>query len=361
MELCPKRKNPNLPRNRHFLKLTDFTREELQEIIDLSIILKRAHRQGVELPLLKDKSLAILFSQASTRTRVSFETAMTQLGGHALYISTNSIYHDHNESMRDTAEVISRMTEATVLRIGTHEAMEDYAKYSFTPVIDGCSDTSNEGTHPTQLIADFITMREHLPDKPWEDMVVMRIGDLNLDLDGFGMVGRALSQMCAIFGMTYVACTPKGMEPPKRDIDYFNKMAEKSGAKFIWTDDPYEHIDRADFLVADSFYFEGHEDPDFKTRRMAVLYPKYMIDKNLVSAGKSDIGVLHCMPGHRDVEISSEVWDGPNSLLFEEAENRLHAEKGILAWLLYDKQPSKELQAYHMGIAEDFLNSRSQH
>lgn len=109
MELCPKRKKPNLPRNRHFLKLTDFTREELQEIIDLSIILKRAHRQGVELPLLKDKSLAILFSQASTRTRVSFETAMTQLGGHALYISTNSIYHDHNESMLMLATTLRKL------------------------------------------------------------------------------------------------------------------------------------------------------------------------------------------------------------------------------------------------------------
>ncbi len=352
------RKNPNLPRNRHFLKITDFTRDELQEIIDLSMMLKDAHRQGIELPLLKDKSLAILFAQASTRTRVSFEVAMTQLGGHALYISTDTIYHAHNESMRDTAEVISRMTEAAVLRIGTHEAMEDYAQYSFTPVIDGCSDTSNEGTHPTQLIADFITMREHMPDKPWEDMVVMRVGDLNLDLDGFGMVGRTLSQMCAIFGMTYIACTPKGMEPPQRDIDYFNEVAKTTGAKMILTNDPYEFASQADFLVADSFYFEGHEDPDFKERRMKVLFPTYTIDQSLVDACPDHVGVLHCMPGHRDVEITTEVWDGPHSLLFEEAENRLHAEKGILTWLLYDKPQPDALAAYHMGKVQDFLNSR---
>lgn len=353
-----RRKNPQLPRNKNFLKLTDFTRDELEEIIDLSLLLKDAHRQGVELPLLKDKSLAILFAQPSTRTRVSFETAMTQLGGHALYISTNTIYRDHNESMRDTAEVISRMTDCTVLRIGTHEAMEDYARFSFTPVIDGCSDSSIEGTHPTQLIADFITMREHRPDTPWEEMVVMRIGDLNLDLDGFGMVGRALSQMCAIFGMTYIACTPKGMEPPQRDVDYFNEMAKETGAKMIFTNDPYAYIGKTDFIVADSFYFEGHEDPNFKERRMKLLYPNYMIDQKLIDAAPKNIGVLHCMPGHRDVEISSEVWDGPNSLLFEEAENRLHAEKGILAWLLYGEQPSDALRAYHMGKVEDFLHSR---
>ena len=352
------RKKPNIPRNRHFLKLTDFTREELQEIIDLSMMLKEAHYAGVDLPLLKNKSLAILFSELSTRTRISFETAMTQLGGHALYISGKTIYMGEHETMRDTSEVISRMTDAAVLRIGKHETMEEYAEDSFTPVIDGCSQDSIEGTHPTQLIADFITMREHLPDTPWEDMTILRVGDLNLDLDGFGMVGRALSQMCAIFGMTYIACSPEGMEMPQRDIDAYNEIAKTSGAKIYLTDDPYKYIDKVDFIFGDSFYFAGYDEEGFKERRMPKLFPKYTIDQKLVDAAKETVGVLHCMPGHRDVELTSEVWDGPHSLLFEEAENRLHAQKGILTWLLYERQPSEELIKYHKGRIENFLEHR---
>lgn len=354
----PKRQKPDLPRNKNLLKLTDFSREELQGIIDLGIMLKEAHRQGVEVPLLKDKSFAILFQEPSLRTRVSFEVAMEQLGGHALYISGNTIYPGQQESMRDTAEILSRMTDGTVLRVGLHETMEHFAKFAFTPTIDGCSSRSAEATHPTQIIADFITMREHLPDTPWEDMTVLRVGDLNMDPQNYGMMGRCLSQMCAIFGLTFIACSPKGLEMAQADIDYFNEQAKESGAKIIFTNDPYEYVDQADFIFADGFYYSSNEDPDWIKMRKEILMP-YQVNQQLIDKAPKHVGVLHCLPGHRDDEITTEVWDGPNSLLFEEAENRLHAQKAILTWLLYEPQPSQELVAYHTGRIESFLNSRN--
>lgn len=353
-----KREQPTLPRNKHLLKLTDFTREELQGIIDLGLMLKDAHRQGVELPLLKDKNFAILFQEPSLRTRVSFEVAMTQLGGHALYISGNTIYPDQHEAMRDTAEVLTRMTDGVVLRVGQHETMENFAKYSFAPVIDGCSSRTAEATHPTQIIADFITMREHLPNRKWEDMTVLRVGDLDMDPDRYGMMARCLSQMCAIFGMTFIACCPKGYEMAQADIDYFNEQAKVSGAKILFTNDPYEYVDKADFIFADGFYYSSNDDPEYVKKRMDVLMP-YQVNQKLIDAAPSHVGVMHCLPGHRDAEITTEVWDGPNSLLFEEAENRLHAQKAILTWLLYEPQPSEELVAYHKGKIESFLNSRN--
>ena len=144
----------------------------------------------------------------------------------------------------------------------------------------------------------------------------------------------------------------------EKDVKEFKELAKGSGAKIITTTDPYEYISQVDFTVSDAFYYAGLDSPEFKERRLKLLYPKYMVDQNLVEAGPAHLGVMHCLPGHRDVEITSEVWDGPNSLLFEEAENRLHAQKAICTWFLYEKQPSKELVDYHMGRIEAYLNSR---
>lgn len=353
----PNRINPNLPRNRNFLKLTDFTREELQEIIDLALLLKDAHREGVEIPLLKDKSFAILFQEPSLRTRVSFEVAMTELGGHALYISGDTIYPGQHEGLRDTAEILSRMVSGTVLRVGHHETMEEFARYAFTPVIDGCSSRTDEATHPTQIVADFITMREHMPDTPWEDMTVLRVGDLNMDPDHYGMMARCLSQMCAIFGLTFIACSPKGYEMSQVDIDYFNVVARESGAKILFTNDPYEYVGQADFIFADGFFYSSNDDPEYVQRRRKALMP-YQVNQRLIGAAPHHVGVLHCLPGHRNDEITTEVWDGPNSLLFEEAENRLHAQKAILSWLLFEDGPSEETVKKHTDRVLEFMRSR---
>ena len=348
------REKPNLSRNKHLLKLTDYTREELQTIIDLALLLKDASKDGVEIPLLKGKNFAILFQEPSLRTRVSFEVAMSQLGGHALYISGNTIYPDQHESMRDTAEILSRMTDGVVLRVGQHETMEDFAKFAFTPVIDGCSSCTDEATHPTQIIADFITMREHLPETRWEDMTVLRVGDLNMDPSHYGMMARCLSQMCAIFGVTFIACCPKGYEMSNVDIDYFNEQAKTSGAKIIFTNDPYEYVDRADFIFADGFFYSSNDDPEYVRMRREALMP-YQVNQELINRAPEHVGVMHCLPGHRNDEITTEVWDGPNSLLFEEAENRLHAQKAILTWLLYKPQPDEKVVEYHTKRVEDFI------
>ena len=159
--------------------------------------------------------------------------------------------------------------------------------------------------------------------------------------------------------MTYIACGPEVMHPCQKDIDRFHAIAKenRSGAKLLITSDPYEYIKDVDFTVSDAFWLGFPDGSDDALRRRGLLFPKYRVDQALVDAGKPTLGVMHCLPGMREEDITSEVWDGPNSLLFEEAENRLHAQRAICAWFMYTGKPSAELQAYHMGKVESFLNS----
>ena len=349
------RTQPHLKRNDHMLDDADFTREEYLAMIELCQMLKRAHYQGVQVPLLKDKVLGMMFDQPSTRTRVSFETAMTKLGGHAEFLEFKTLHvgEDH-ETMRDTAEVISRMVDAIMIRTAEQQVIEDFAKYSYVPVINGCS----LDMHPSQVLCDVLTMREHLPETPFEDMVFMNMGDCNRAYDRFCPTQGSMWRVAALLGMTYICCGPKEMWICEEDQQVFWEVAERSGmgAKLLFTEDPYEYIDQVDFTFSDAWWYHGAEGEDFKKRRLDLLLPKYQVNQALVDAGKPTLGVMHCLPGFRDFEITSEVWDGPNSLLFEEAENRLHAEKAICTWFMYGQQKSEALQAYHQGAIEDFVN-----
>lgn len=357
-----KRVDPQLTLNDHILDWKWRTRDEVLKILELTRILKDAYKQGVRrVPLLEGKVLGMLFFESSLRTRVSFEAAMSQLGGHAEFLTPKTMHVGQgNESMRDTAEVLSRMCDAILIRAEDDAVTHEFAKYSFCPVIDG----GGMVYHPSQVIADVFTMQEHLPGVPFEDMTVMFMGDNNRDsMFACVPVQRSLMNICAILGIDYIACSPKVFQPCQDDIDTFNQLAAEnaSGAHLIVTDDPDEYVGVADFLVGEVFTFKGMEehtgltDEELREQRWDVLYPKYQINSELVAKGKPSVGVMHCMPGNRDEEITSEVWDGPHSLLFEEAENRLHAQKGICAWMMYDPAPSPALLDYYRGRAEAAL------
>ncbi len=349
------RLQPGLKRNNHLLSTADLSAQELRDLLDLALMLKEAHKQGVHLPLLKDKVLGMMFEITSTRTRISFETAMTELGGHAEFLSMKTLHvGEGHETMRDTAEVISRMTDAVMIRCEHHDALEEFARFSFVPVFNGMT---MDG-HPTQAIADVITMKEHLPNTDYKDITIMYMGDNNHEYEQLVPVQRELMWMSAKLGMTYIACAPEEMQVCAADEAKFYEIAkeENSGARLMKTTDPYEYIKDVDFTVSDSFWMGFPDGSEEAVRRSGLLSPKYTVDQKLVDAGKPTLGVMHCLPGMRDEEITNEVWDGPNSLLFEEAENRLHAQKAICVWYMYDGGKSKALQAYHMGRVESFLN-----
>ena len=358
-----KRINPNLTDTDHVLDWKDHTREEVLQVLEVTRRLKDAHREGVQVPILRGKVLGMLFFESSLRTRVSFEAAMAMLGGHAEFLTPKTMHVGQgNESMRDTAEVLSRMCDAILIRAEDDAVLHEFAKFSFCPVIDG----GGMSYHPSQVIADVFTMQEHLPGVPFEDMTVMFMGDNNNDSEFACVpVQRSMMNICAILGMTYIACSPKELQPTREDIDTFQRLAaeNESGAKIIVTDDPDAYIARADFLVGEVFTFKGMaghtglSDEELRALRMGLLYPKYQINAELLAKAKPNVGVMHCMPGNRDEEITSEVWDGPNSLLFEEAENRLHAQKGICAWMMYTGEPDDALAAYHRGRVESALKT----
>ena len=348
------RVQPKLTRNNHLLSTADLSGEEIRNILYLMGLLKDAHKQGIQLPLLKDKVLGMIFEINSTRTRISFETAMTELGGHAEFLSASNLHiGDGQESMRDTAEVISRMTDAVIMRCEDHAYIEEFAKYSYVPVFNGMT---MDG-HPTQVLADVFTMMEHLPSTPLEDMVIEYMGDSNDNVDKLVPIQREMMWICAKLGMTYIACGPRRMWPKEADRAQFERFVAEEGtsAKLLTTDDPFEYSDVADFAVTDSFVYGMPDGPEKEARR-SVLMP-FQINQAFVDAGKPGLGVLHCLPCERDVELTSEVLDGPNSLAFDEAENRLHAQKAILAWCLRTDPKDEALRAYHMGKVDAFLNS----
>lgn len=350
------RVQPEFHRRDHLISTADLTAKDLKDLLHLMKLLKDARKQGVRLPLLKDKTLAMIFEISSTRTRISFETAMTDLGGHAQFLSMKNLHvGDGHETMRDTAEVISRMVDGVIMRCNDHAVMEEFVKYAFVPVFNGMT---MDG-HPTQALADVFTMMEHLPGKPLNEMVIQYMDDNNDEYDKLCPVQHELMWMSAKLGMTYIACAPEVMQPCKADIEKFERITKEnhSGAKLLVTDDPYKYIKDADFTVSDAFWLGFPDGSDDALRRRGLLFPKYQVNQALVDAGKPTLGVMHCLPGMREDEITSEVWDGPNSLLFEEAENRLSAQRAICAWFMYNGRPSDALQAYHMGKVESFLNS----
>ncbi len=301
---------------RHFLTLNDFTKEEILEILDLAIKIKAEVKRGEIIHRLEDKSLAMIFEKSSTRTRVSFEVGITQLGGHALFLSSRDTQLGRGEPIKDTARVISSMVDMVMIRTYKQKDIEEFASYSKVPVINGLTDEF----HPVQLMADYMTMKENGKDN---NPKVAYVGDGN-------NMAHSWLILASILGFELRIATPKGYEVDEDILKTALKNAKKSGAVIKIGNDPKEAVKECDVVTTDTWISMGQEDE--KEKRVKD-FKGFMVDNSLMGLAKDDAIFLHCLPAYREYEVSEDVLESKQSLIFEEAENRLHAQKAILVWL----------------------------
>lgn len=301
---------------RHFLTLKDYSKEEILEILDLGLQIKREVKSKTFVPRLANQTLAMIFEKSSTRTRVSFEVGMYQLGGHALFLSNRDIHLGRGEPVKDTARVISSMCDMVMIRTYEQSMLEEFSRYSKVPVINGLSDSY----HPVQLLADYMTMIECGKDT---NPVVAYVGDGNNMTHSWLMLASKL-------GFELRVATPKGYECDPTVIADAMRFAQDSGAKITISNDPKEAVRGANVVTTDTWISMGQEEE--KAQRLRA-FEGYIVDEALMALAAADAVFLHCLPAYRGVEVSESVLDGEQSLIFEEAENRLHAQKGLMVWL----------------------------
>jgi ornithine carbamoyltransferase len=303
---------------KHLLTLNDLTKEEIFGILDLAAKLKTEQKKGGTKPVLKGKTLGMIFTKSSTRTRVSFEVGMAQLGGAALFLSANDIQLGRGETIYDTANVLSRYLDGIMIRTFAHSDVEDLAKYGTIPVINGLTDY----VHPCQILADFQTILERKG----------RLNPLKLAYIGDGNnVAHSLLFGASKVGMDSSVASPEGYECDANAARLAKENAALSGSRVVLTQSPEEAIADADAVYADTWASMGREAE--KEERARVFAP-YQVNKELFSKAKPDAIFLHCLPAYRGCEVTEDVIDGPNSAVFDEAENRLHAQKAVLALLM---------------------------
>ncbi len=301
---------------RHFLTLKDFTKEEILEIIDIGLEIKKNLKSGVYNRELDMQTLGMIFEKSSTRTRVSFETGMFQLGGHALFLSNRDIHLGRGEPVKDTAKVISSMCDMVMIRTFEHSMIEEFAANSRVPVINGLTDSY----HPVQLLADYMTMVEYGVEK---DAIVAYIGDGNNMTHSWMMLAAKL-------GFELRVATPKGYEVDSDVLEDAMRMAKESGALISVMNDPKEAVHGATIVTTDTWASMGQEDE--KERRVKD-FKGFMVDSLMMCLAKKDAKFLHCLPAYRGQEVSDEMMDSHSEIIFNEAENRLHAQKGLMVWL----------------------------
>ena len=301
---------------RHFLTLKDFTKEEILEIIDIGLTIKKNLRNKVYNKELENQTLAMIFEKSSTRTRVSFETGMTQLGGHALFLSNRDIHLGRGEPIKDTARVISSMCDMVMIRTFEHSMIEEFASYSKVPVINGLTDTY----HPIQLLADYMTILEYGLEK---DLVVAYVGDGN-------NMTHSWMMLCAKLGFELRIATPKGYEVDATVLAETLEIAKLSGAVIKTMNDPKEAVKDATIVTTDTWTSMGQEDE--KEQRIKI-FKGFMVDDEMMSLTKDSSKFLHCLPAYRGLEVSEELFEKHSEIVFNEAENRLHAQKGLMVWL----------------------------
>lgn len=298
-----------------FLTIHDFSCEEIENMLKLGLKLKAETKANIAHPVLKGKTLGMIFSKSSTRTRVSFEVGMTQLGGYPLFLSSNDIQLGRGESIYDTANVLSRFLDGIMIRTYDHKDVEDLAKYSSIPIINGLTDL----LHPCQVMADLMTAYEH--KRKLEGLKLAYLGDGN-------NMAHSLLYGCAKVGMDISVATPEGYMCNEEIVENAKDDAKEKGSKIVITNDPKEAIKNADIVYSDTWVSMGQEDE--KAERIKIFMP-YQIDKNMFSLAKDDAIFMHCLPAYRGYEVTSDVIDGNQSVIFDEAENRLHAQKAIMA------------------------------
>jgi len=305
-------------KGKNLVSIDDLSREEVDQILEIAEIIKLRHYSQENQPILKGKVLGMIFQKPSLRTRVSFETGMIQLGGEAIYLGPDDIKLGQREATKDIAQVLSRYVNGIMARTFSHNIILELAKYSTVPVINGLSDL----LHPCQILGDLLTIKEKKG----------RLSNLKLAYIGDGNnVAHSLMFGAVKVGMDIVLATPSGYEPRSEIIEKAKEGAQKTGSKLEIIQDPVEAANGADIIYTDVWTSMGFE-KESEIRKN--VFKSYQVNQGLANKAKDDVIILHCLPAHRGEEITDEVIDGPHSMVIDQAENRLHAQKAVLALLL---------------------------
>ncbi len=303
---------------KHFISLNDLTSTEIENLLKLALRFKKELKEGIPHKMLQGKTLGMIFSKSSTRTRVSFEVGMYQLGGYALFLSSNDIQLGRGESIYDTAQTLSRYLDGIMIRTYKHSDVEDLARYGSIPVINGLTDL----LHPCQALADLLTIYEH--KKYLKGLKLAYVGDGN-------NVAHSLLHGCAKVGIDIAVATPKEYMCNEEIVENAKAAAKSSGSRVLITNDPEEAVSNADAVYTDTWVSMGQEAE--REERIKVFMP-YQVNGALFSKAKPDAIFLHCLPAYRGYEVTEDVIDGPRSVVFDEAENRLHAQKAVMATVM---------------------------
>ena len=298
----------------HLLKMADLTKDEIIDLLNLADQLKYNQKHGIPHHLLEGKTLGMIFQKASTRTRVSFETGMYQLGGYPLFLSSNDLQIGRGEPVQDTARVLSRYLDGIMIRTFEQKEVEDLAQYGSIPIINGLTDFC----HPCQVLADLMTIREFKGS--FDGLKMCFIGDGN-------NMANSLIVGCLKVGMSVAVACPDDYQPPKEILDF----AKEYGDKFELTNSPAQAAKDADVLITDVWASMGQEGEAEKRKK---AFAGYQINDDLMAVAHSDAIVLHCLPAHREEEITEKVFEAHANEIFEEAENRLHAQKAVMVKLM---------------------------
>ncbi|MGN0632780.1 MAG: ornithine carbamoyltransferase [Oscillospiraceae bacterium] len=302
---------------KHLLKLLDLSKEEIIEILNLADQLKYENKNGIEHKVLKGKTLGMIFQKSSTRTRVSFETGMYQLGGQALFLSNRDLQIGRGEPVQDTARVLSRYLDGIMIRTFEQKEVEDLAEYGSIPVINGLTDFC----HPCQVLADLMTIREH--KNRLDGLKLCYIGDGNNMANSLIVGGLKV-------GMTVAIACPKDYQPDPTVLEF----AKEYGDKYIMTDNILEAVKDADVVYTDVWTSMGEE---AETEKRKVAFAGFQINDEVMAAAKPDAMVQHCLPAHREEEITAKVFEEHADEIFDEAENRLHAQKAVMVKVMGGK------------------------
>jgi len=303
-----------------FLAITDYSSQEIQHMLDLAVQLKKEHFASGNEPLFKGKTLAMIFQKPSLRTRVSFDMAMRQMGGDALYLSPQEIGLGQRESIADVARVLAGYVDALMARVFDHKHVVELAKWAEVPVINGLSDYN----HPCQGMADALTIIERFGSL--KGLNVTYVGDGN-------NVTVSLMHVCALLGANVTVATPEGYDVTPEPIRLAEDIARQTGSKLTFLRDPHEAVRGAHVIYTDTWTSMGQE---AETEKRAKIFPPYQVNAQLVSEADPEVIVMHCLPAHRGQELTDEVADGPHSVIFPQAHNRLHAQKAVLYHLLVE-------------------------
>ena len=305
-------------KGRSFVDLSDFNRDELRAFLDKAHELKRKQKNGEPHQILKGKSLAMIFMKSSTRTRVSFEVGMTQLGGHALYLQPSGTQLGRGETIADTAKVLSRYCDVIMARVFGHNEVTELAEHATVPVINGLSDYN----HPCQIMADMMTIEEH--KGKLEGLKIAYVGDSN-------NVSNSIMQGCTIMGMDVTIGSPKGYTPSGEIIKKADALSKTYNTTVEVVNDPGDAVKGAAVIYTDTFFSMGQE----KSKEKEDALMPFQVNRALVGKASKDVIVMHCLPAHRDEELTSDIMDDDKySVVFDQAENRLHAQKGIMALIV---------------------------